>query len=141
MRQDFHYLSRCRIRGPLLAFDLSVPDKIDARSPLLAYAAALRPLRRDSVPSHDSRHLATRGRWNPMRHVFVTAAAVLFASLLVFLSASNLQLRSLAYQRPALEPVRGEERAAMAPAPHVPPPIARTYPMREILDVEIKEHT
>src|SRR5262245_45250049 len=141
MRQDFHYLSRCRIHGPLLAFDPNVPGKIDARAPLLTYPAALRPLRRDSAPSHDAHRLAARGRLNPMRHVFVPAAAVLFASLLIFFSGSSLHLRSLASQRSPLEPVRGEERAAMAPAPHVPPPIARTYPMREILDVEIKEHT
>jgi len=52
MRQDFHYLSRCRIHGPLLAFDPNVPEKIDARAPLLTYSATLRPLRRDSAPRH-----------------------------------------------------------------------------------------
>jgi nitrite reductase (NO-forming) len=39
-----------------------------------------------------------------------------------------------------LDPVQGQESARMASAPEVPPPIARTYATRVILDVEIKEH-
>jgi len=41
----------------------------------------------------------------------------------------------------ALDPVQGQELAAMASAPNVPPPLARNYPTRVILNVEIKEHT
>src|SRR5262245_18165914 len=39
-----------------------------------------------------------------------------------------------------LDPTQGSERAATALAPDVPPPIARNYATRVILDVEIKEH-
>jgi len=41
----------------------------------------------------------------------------------------------------ALDPVQGQELAEMASAPNVPPPIARTFPTRVILNIEIKEHT
>src|SRR5688572_13107844 len=39
-----------------------------------------------------------------------------------------------------LDPPQGVERAVLASAPDVPPPIARNYATRVILDVEIKEH-
>src|SRR5262245_8113090 len=42
--------------------------------------------------------------------------------------------------REPLDPPQGVERAQLASAPDVPPPIARTYSTRVILDVEIKEH-
>ncbi len=42
--------------------------------------------------------------------------------------------------REPLDPTQGVEQAQLASAPDVPPPIARTYATRVILDVEIKEH-
>ena len=41
----------------------------------------------------------------------------------------------------ALDPVQGREAALRAAAPNVPPPIARRYATRVVLDVEVKEHT
>ena len=40
-----------------------------------------------------------------------------------------------------LDPIQGQELAAMVAAPNVPPPIARNYATRVILNVEIREHT
>jgi nitrite reductase (NO-forming) len=40
-----------------------------------------------------------------------------------------------------LDPVQGSETARAAKAPHVPPPIARNYATRVVLEVEIREHT
>jgi nitrite reductase (NO-forming) len=42
--------------------------------------------------------------------------------------------------REPLDPPQGVARAELASAPNVPPPIARNYATRVILDVEIKEH-
>jgi nitrite reductase (NO-forming) len=39
-----------------------------------------------------------------------------------------------------VDPIQGQEIAASATAPAVPPPIARTFATKVILDVEIKEH-
>jgi nitrite reductase (NO-forming) len=47
--------------------------------------------------------------------------------------------RTIAPREP-LDPPQGVERAQLALAPDVPPPIARNYATRVILDVEIKEH-
>jgi nitrite reductase (NO-forming) len=47
--------------------------------------------------------------------------------------------RSVAPSDP-LDPTQGFERAVLAAAPDVPPPIARNYATRVILDVEVKEH-
>jgi nitrite reductase (NO-forming) len=76
-----------------------------------------------------------------MRFGFVAVAAVLFTSPVILINADKLHPPSLASEQPALEPVRGVQWAAMAPAPHVPPPITRKHPTRVFLDVEIKEHT
>jgi nitrite reductase (NO-forming) len=42
--------------------------------------------------------------------------------------------------REPLDPTQGIERAVLASAPDVPPPIARSHATRVILDVEVKEH-
>src|SRR5262245_18491863 len=41
----------------------------------------------------------------------------------------------------ALEPLVGEEIAAVTAAPNVPPPITRKHATKERLDIEVKEHT
>src|SRR5207244_2330049 len=41
----------------------------------------------------------------------------------------------------ALAPLQGSELIAAASAPKVPPPLARPYATKVVLDVEIKEHT
>ncbi len=37
--------------------------------------------------------------------------------------------------------IRGEERAVVTSAPHVPPPLNRRHATKVLLDVEVKEHT
>jgi nitrite reductase (NO-forming) len=64
---------------------------------------------------------------------------------LVAIAAFSLTFCSRAGERTTaprepLDPPQGVERAQLASAPDVPPPIARTYATRVILDVEIKEH-
>jgi len=41
----------------------------------------------------------------------------------------------------ALESIQGEEIAAMTAAPNVPPPIARKYATKVLLNLEVREHT
>jgi len=48
---------------------------------------------------------------------------------------------SLATSRAALDDIRGEERAVVTSAPHVPPPLTRRHATKVLLDVEVKEHT
>jgi nitrite reductase (NO-forming) len=40
----------------------------------------------------------------------------------------------------AIDPIEGEEAAVSASAPKVPPPIARTYATKVLLDIEVREH-
>jgi nitrite reductase (NO-forming) len=51
------------------------------------------------------------------------------------------ETKSIVSSAEVLDPVQGQELAEMASAPNVPPPIARSYPTRVILNIEIKEHT
>ena len=41
----------------------------------------------------------------------------------------------------SLPPLEGGEVISAASAPKVPPPLARTYATKVVLDVEIREHT
>jgi len=73
------------------------------------------------------------------RSLFATVSV--FTALLSTSCGNRHETRGIVSTPEAIEPVQGQELAAMATAPNVPPPIARTYPTRVILNVEIKEHT
>ena len=76
-----------------------------------------------------------------MKHVAWMAAAF---GLIAPVCAGNPEVSaSLATSRaPAgFEEVRGEERAVMTSAPHVPPPLTRRHATKVLLDIEVKEHT
>jgi nitrite reductase (NO-forming) len=68
-------------------------------------------------------------------------ASTPFAAIAAFsLTYCNQNARAPIAPKDALDPPQGVEKAALATAPDVPPPIARNYATRVILDVEIKEH-
>ena len=68
------------------------------------------------------------------------AAAVPVVAITAFsLTFCNRPGDRTASPREPLDPPQGVERAVLASAPDVPPPIARTYATRVILDVEVKE--
>ena len=71
--------------------------------------------------------------------LFATASVI--TALLSASCGNRHETRGVVSSPEVIEPVQGQELAAMATAPNVPPPIARTYPTRVILNVEIKEHT
>ncbi|HVR18253.1 MAG TPA: copper-containing nitrite reductase, partial [Polyangiaceae bacterium] len=66
--------------------------------------------------------------------------AVLAVTAAFSLTFCNQTGRAPVAPREALDPPQGVERAVLATAPDVPPPIARNYATRVILDVEIREH-
>src|SRR5688500_19849643 len=67
--------------------------------------------------------------------------SVPLAAIAVFsLTFCNKTASQTTGRREALAPTQGVVRADLASAPNVPPPIARNYATRVILDVEIKEH-
>jgi nitrite reductase (NO-forming) len=61
--------------------------------------------------------------------------------LSVLLIAVGCSTPLFAATQTPLDEVRGEERAVMTSAPHVPPPITRRHATRVLLDVVVKEHT
>jgi nitrite reductase (NO-forming) len=72
------------------------------------------------------------------RSLFATVSVL---TTVLWSCGNRHETRSIVSSPEALDPVQGQELAEMASAPNVPPPIARSYPTRVILNVEIKEHT
>jgi nitrite reductase (NO-forming) len=68
-------------------------------------------------------------------------ATVSVLTTLLLSCGNRHETRGIVSSTEALDPVQGQELAEMASAPNVPPPIARSYPTRVILNIEIKEHT
>ena len=73
-------------------------------------------------------------------HLASTPLAVLPVIAAFSLTFCNQSGPAPALPREAFDPPQGVERAVLASAPDVPPPIARNYATRVILDLEIKEH-
>ena len=75
-----------------------------------------------------------------VRSCFLLSIAVVLATPLSG-CGNRHETTGFAASPEALDPIQGQELAEMASAPNVPPPIARSYPTRVILNIEIKEHT
>ncbi|HEY4105054.1 MAG TPA: copper-containing nitrite reductase [Polyangiaceae bacterium] len=74
------------------------------------------------------------------RSRFVFAIALLLL-LPVSGCGSRHEARPITALPESIDPIQGQELAETASAPNVPPPIARTYSTRVILNIEVKEHT
>lgn len=75
-----------------------------------------------------------------VRSTSIFATVSLLATLLAG-CGNRHETRGIVAAPEVLDPIQGQELAAMASAPNVPPPITRNYATRVILNVEIKEHT
>jgi len=71
----------------------------------------------------------------------IRVPSAILITALGLLSCKERTLIPNAYAAKAeLDPVQGQEIAVLTPAPNVPPPIARNYATKVVLDIEIKEH-
>lgn len=76
-----------------------------------------------------------------MKHFVLIAAAAVGAVAPAFAGNPEVSASLATARTSAYEEIRGEERAVVTSAPHVPPPLTRRHATKVLLDVEVKEHT